>query len=223
MDSFGSWKEIDTSALSAIRDKRENILECSSRLFGEHGYDALDVQLVADAAGIGKATVYRQFESKEGLFLATLDREMELLTQQMRRDAERNDDPFEALCGAVRSYFRFFTTRPWAAELLIIERGRFRGSSRTTYHAYGELVRPYWVARGQELVDAGLMSISAEDAFELLSDALYGALFTHSLGQGGTSFVDRGERILRATLCCWVHQKARSEGETPSMDIRRGA
>lgn len=207
MGRFGVWKDVDTPAQKAIRDRREKILECASTLFGEHGYEALDVQFVADAAGVGKATVYRQFESKEGLFLATLDREMELLTQRMQEDAERVAVPFEALCEGVRSYFRFFTERPWVAELLIIERGRFRKSSRSTFMAYGELVRPYWIARGQELVNAGLMSIPAEDAFELLSDALYGALFTHSLGRGETSFMDRGERIIRATLGCWVEHE----------------
>lgn len=66
------------------------------------------------------------------------------------------------------------------------------------------LVHPYWIARAQELVDAGQMTISAEDAFEVLLDALQGALFTRSLGRKDTSFIERDERINRATLCSRV-------------------
>lgn len=213
MGSFGVWKETDETARTAIRDRRAAILEHASKLFGAHGYATLDVQLVADAAAMGKATVYRHFGNKEGLFLATLDREMEWLTSQMQKDAETVEHPFDALCEGVRSYFRFFTERPWVAELLIIERGKFRKSSKTTYDSYGELVRPYWVSRGQELVDSGAMKdLSAEDAFELLSDALYGALFTLSLSKEDTRFVERGERIIRATLCCWIPDDARGRG-----------
>ncbi len=212
MATFGVWKEPDKATLDAIRDKRAGMLEWAARLFGEHGYAALDVQMVADAVGIGKATLYRQFESKEGLFLAALDREMELLTRRMQEDAESVAIPFDALCEGVRSYFRFFTERPWVAELLLIERSQFRKSSKSTFDAYGDLVRPYWIARGQELVDAGEMTISAEDAFELLSDALYGALFTHSLSTESSRFIDRGERIIRATLCCWVDRGREPSG-----------
>lgn len=217
MSRFGVWKETDDSALIAIRDRRAIILESASKLFGTRGYDTLDVQLVADAAGVGKATIYRHFGNKEGLFLATLDREMEMLTQRMQKAAESLEIPFDALVAGVRSYFHFYTERPWVAEVLIIERGRFRKSSRSTFDSYRKLVRPYWIALGQELVDSGAMKdLSAEDAFELLSDALYGALFTLSLGEEGTRFIDRGERIIRATLYCWVSLDAREAGGASS-------
>ena len=43
------------------------IVEAALHLLAEHGYDALTIEAVAAAAGVGKATVYRRFAGKEEL------------------------------------------------------------------------------------------------------------------------------------------------------------
>jgi AcrR family transcriptional regulator len=55
-------------------ERRSTILEAAGRLFGDRGYDATTLEEVASAAGVTKPIVYRHFGSKEGLYLALLER-----------------------------------------------------------------------------------------------------------------------------------------------------
>lgn len=59
--------------LSTIRQEatRQLILEAGFRLFSEHSIERITMTDVANAAGIGVATVYRYFNTKQTLVLAT--------------------------------------------------------------------------------------------------------------------------------------------------------
>src|SRR5260221_14772168 len=46
---------------------RERILATAARLFGERGADCVSMDEVADAAGVGKGTVFPRFGSRAGL------------------------------------------------------------------------------------------------------------------------------------------------------------
>jgi AcrR family transcriptional regulator len=48
------------------------IIEATLDLFGEQGFDGVGVEAVAARAGVGKATIYRRWPSKEELLLAAL-------------------------------------------------------------------------------------------------------------------------------------------------------
>jgi AcrR family transcriptional regulator len=58
---------------------RAAVLAAAARLFAEHGVDAVSMDQVAAAAGVGKGTIFRRFGDKSGLAVALLDaRESEL-------------------------------------------------------------------------------------------------------------------------------------------------
>ncbi|MFD8597089.1 TetR/AcrR family transcriptional regulator [Kitasatospora sp. NPDC059646] len=58
---------------------RAAVLAAAGRLFAEHGVDAVSMDQVATAAGVGKGTLFRRFGDKSGLAVALLDaREREL-------------------------------------------------------------------------------------------------------------------------------------------------
>jgi AcrR family transcriptional regulator len=52
---------------------RQAILDAASALFDEYGADRVTVDQIADAAGVGKGTIYRRFTDRSGLALALLD------------------------------------------------------------------------------------------------------------------------------------------------------
>lgn len=52
---------------------RERILCAARRLLAENGAQALTIQAVADAAGVGKTTVFHRFGDRDGLTAALLD------------------------------------------------------------------------------------------------------------------------------------------------------
>ncbi len=52
---------------------RAAILDAAGRLFADHGVDAVSMDQVAAAAGVGKGTLFRRFGDKAGLAAALLD------------------------------------------------------------------------------------------------------------------------------------------------------
>lgn len=52
---------------------RELLIDAAQRLFAERGVDAVSMDAVAQAAGVGKGTVFRRFGSRAGLLQALLD------------------------------------------------------------------------------------------------------------------------------------------------------
>jgi AcrR family transcriptional regulator len=53
---------------------REALLAAAARLVDRHGVDCVTMESVAAEAGVGKGTVFRRFDSREGLMASLLDR-----------------------------------------------------------------------------------------------------------------------------------------------------
>ena len=53
---------------------RDALLAAAAELIREHGVDTVTMDAVAARAGVGKGTVFRRFESREGLMAGVLDR-----------------------------------------------------------------------------------------------------------------------------------------------------
>jgi AcrR family transcriptional regulator len=52
---------------------RRALLDAGRRLFAQHGYGAVGVGEIAQAAGVTTGAIYHQYGSKEGLFVAVYD------------------------------------------------------------------------------------------------------------------------------------------------------
>lgn len=57
-------------------------MDAASKVFAAEGFDGATIDAVGQAAGFTKGAVYSNFESKDELFLALLDREFELRGEQ---------------------------------------------------------------------------------------------------------------------------------------------
>lgn len=67
------------------RRNRKKILEAAEQLFAERGTEAVSMDAVAEAAGVGKGTLYRRFGDRSGLARAILDeRDREFQEQLIR-------------------------------------------------------------------------------------------------------------------------------------------
>jgi AcrR family transcriptional regulator len=78
----------------ALRN-RERVIEAAAVVFAERGMDA-GVDEVAMRAGVGKATVYRSFETKEHLYAAVAVQRARWFEERAEAAAER-PDAFAAL------------------------------------------------------------------------------------------------------------------------------
>ena len=72
---------------------RDRILDAASKVFAAEGFAGATIDSIGQAAGFTKGAVYSNFESKDELFLALLDREFELRGQQIATalDSSRGD------------------------------------------------------------------------------------------------------------------------------------
>jgi len=76
----------------AVRN-REKVIAAAEQVFAEHGVDA-GIPEIAERAGVGKGTVYRNFESKDDLVAAILTRRMVRFDADIT-EALESDDPGE--------------------------------------------------------------------------------------------------------------------------------
>ncbi|GLU87876.1 TetR family transcriptional regulator [Agromyces sp. NBRC 114283] len=76
-------------------ERREQILEAATRVFGELGYAGATTDRVAKAAGISQPYVVRMFGTKEQLFIEVLERTCELIVAAFDRAVadEASDTP----------------------------------------------------------------------------------------------------------------------------------
>jgi AcrR family transcriptional regulator len=65
--------------------RRQRILDAATKLFTEIDYHSVHMDAVATAAGVGKPTLYRYFETKEALFFAALEQSLTQLADDIQR------------------------------------------------------------------------------------------------------------------------------------------
>src|SRR6185312_8462753 len=153
----------------------EQILEAAARLFARHGYTDTDTQLLAEKLGVGKGTLYRYFPSKEELFLATVDRVMRRLHEQIEAAIKDVDEPLQRIALAIRAYLAFFAEHPDFVELLIQERAQFKDRKKPTYFQHREVHVERWRDLYRGLIAAGrVRKMPVERITDVVSDLVYG-------------------------------------------------
>lgn len=82
---------------------RDRILDAASKVFAAEGFAGATIDAIGQAAGFTKGAVYSNFASKDELFLALLDREVELGGEQIATALESEDDTAAAAQALSRS------------------------------------------------------------------------------------------------------------------------
>lgn len=76
---------------------RENILKIAQDIFSKYGYKKTTLDDIANAVRKGKSSLYYYFSSKEDLFQAVIQKEVDILRRELEIVVNRNTDPVEKL------------------------------------------------------------------------------------------------------------------------------
>ena len=83
------------------------MVAAATRIFAERGFSAASMDEIAEASGITKPMLYAYFDSKEGLFLACVERGSRELREQVRQAALSEPTPEQALFRGLVAVMRF--------------------------------------------------------------------------------------------------------------------
>ncbi|MFO7320760.1 MAG: helix-turn-helix domain-containing protein [Chloroflexota bacterium] len=99
-------QELRPTRADAIKN-RNLLLATAERLFDEYGVEAVSMSAVAEAAGVGKGTLYRHFTSKTDLCLGLLDKDQRELQERTLDRLRADGDPYDDLCWFIEQVLEF--------------------------------------------------------------------------------------------------------------------
>ncbi len=119
---------------------RELILDAACQAFATRGPDVPLEEIAADA-GVGVATLYRRFATREELLAAVAARQIALYERALRKGLAEAD-PWQGFTGFVRAVTEIQARQPGLAEMLMVPcHGPDEGRSSAIFEGYLELVR----------------------------------------------------------------------------------
>ena len=101
----------------------EAILDAAERLFLERGYRETAIQELADEADVAIASLYAHFGSKEGLYLALVERAAELDRSYFDRVYAADLSPTLRLNALADAFLRFYRAHPGLFRLFALRGG----------------------------------------------------------------------------------------------------
>jgi AcrR family transcriptional regulator len=103
------------------RNQRLRLIAAMLRVLPQHGYPAMTIGHVTEAAGVSRAAFYKQFEGKEDCFLATYDLAAAWLCERVEHSlADCGEWPARVRVG-VSEVLRLLGANPEVARLVAVE------------------------------------------------------------------------------------------------------
>jgi AcrR family transcriptional regulator len=93
---------------------RAALLDAAERAFMRDGFHAVRIESVADDADVSVGSIYTQFSSKDGLYLAVVERATQLFADYLDRAYTVSDSPLEQVMACGDAYLRFHLDHPGA-------------------------------------------------------------------------------------------------------------
>jgi len=117
-------KKASTRAAPAKRDAERSqarILQAATDEFSAHGYDGARVERIAQRCAVNKNLLYHYFDSKEGLYLAVMERLYEGMRASQHDLSLQGLDPVEGMRQLIRHTFQHFIDEPAVISLMNTE------------------------------------------------------------------------------------------------------
>ena len=153
------------------------ILNATVELLAEIGYQELSIERVASRAGVGKATIYRWWNSKSALVIEAMEHGMPLGT------VPHTGDPRTDLRATIRAAVHTFASTPAGATVPALAADIPREPA--TAELLREFLRPRRDAAREMLHNAAALGeLPADVDIETVIDVYVGAIFYRKLVRG---------------------------------------
>lgn len=100
---------------------RAAILDAAERAFSESSFRATRIEDIAEDADVSVGSIYSHFGNKDGLYLALVERAVELFSRYMQQAYQPEWSPLEQVMACGDSYLRFHLEHPGAFRFLAVE------------------------------------------------------------------------------------------------------
>jgi AcrR family transcriptional regulator len=115
----------------------KKIINVTSKLMGERGYCGVSVQMIADAIGVTKSTVFHHFKSKEGLLLAILDEIAPIALEEVGLIVDdKRIDGLEKLNKFIRHNLKLVVEKKDFVKLILSESRHLSEQKNNIYRQY---------------------------------------------------------------------------------------
>jgi AcrR family transcriptional regulator len=129
-----------------VSDKQQKIMHVVEKLFTSRRFHEITLDQVAQAAGVGKGTIYRYFQDKDDLFFRTAISGFDELCGLLRRKVSGNapfEDQLMSACVEIGSFFR---SRKQLFRMIQTDENRMYWEKKS--------IRERWMAKRRNLIDA---------------------------------------------------------------------
>jgi AcrR family transcriptional regulator len=110
------------------KERREQLLDISRRLFAERGFEGTSIEEIAARADVSKPVVYEHFGGKEGLYAVVVDREVERFIAMATRLLAGEDNTTEKFEVAAVELLRYIEDNSDGFRILVRDSNPSSGS-----------------------------------------------------------------------------------------------
>lgn len=117
---------------------RDKILDAAEALFARRGFAGVGLREVAEAAGLGKSSLFHHFKSKAELYAAVAGRILDIFDHKLTAALAAGGDPLDRFDRWIDSMMETFAQHPTSARLLLrslFEDDDLTGTSEEERHA----------------------------------------------------------------------------------------
>ncbi len=205
-------------------EKQDNVFTTAISVFAEQGYDAANINEIAKLAGISIGSMYSYFESKEDLFLAMVEKGLELLDRAMADCCPEEGTILEVLERLFRVAIRYTEKHPDMCRLYLlittdnmkVQTERLSDRAEISFRSmYKELLKRA-VKKGEvrKDIDLDMAALFIDNAVVMLQFSLtsryYQMRMAHYLGDDAEKDHDRLVRANVDFICCGLGIDCRS-------------
>jgi AcrR family transcriptional regulator len=196
-------------------ERREELLEAASEVFGRAGYHGASLEEIAQTAGVSKALIYEHFASKRELHAELVDAHAGEIFRRLQANAETGATGEERLRGGIDAFLSFVEEHRDAWRALFRDASdpevaeAIAGVQQQAVGVIAELMASDPDIREDPAVDPGQRALALEAYAQLLVGAI------QALGNWwhDHQHVPRSSVVDRAMEFCWLGLEGLSEGE----------